>query len=154
MSCRAVQALLSRIIRVQHCALNNLLLYLLLDQRDGCAADEIVNKVRRSFWNYDFKAKALFFACSLAWMVVPTKSLSGFTANFCQSCGGKSALMMAAHTGSLGGVLFLLDHGADVCARDDLGRTVLDYALMNGFTIIHSILEDEMRKQKEKKEKT
>ena len=62
--------------------------------------------------------------------------------------------MMAAHTGSLGGVLFLLDHGADVCARDDLGRTVLDYALMNGFTIIHSILEDEMRKQKEKKEKT
>lgn len=79
---------------------------------------DILNNTRRVFCEYEPKAMALFFACNLAWMLVPAKSLSGFAANFCQSCGGKTPLMMAAHSGFLAGVLYMLDHGADVTACD------------------------------------
>jgi ankyrin repeat protein len=105
---------------------------------DTKAALELIDKgaeINRPGWT------ALHYACAVGNLAVIRKLIENSAYIDAESPNKTTPLMMAARGGHLSSVQFLIDEGADVTAKNELGLNAIDFAKSQNHIAIISLLE-------------
>ncbi len=105
---------------------------------DTKAAVELIDKgaeINRPGWT------ALHYASAVGNVVLMRKLIENSAYIDAESPNKTTPLMMAARAGHLSSVQFLIDEGADVTAKNELGLNAIDFAKSQNHTAIIKVLE-------------
>jgi ankyrin repeat protein len=116
---------------------------------DTKAALELIDKgaeINRPGWT------ALHYACAVGNLAVIRKLIENSAYIDAESPNKTTPLMMAARGGHLSSVQFLIDEGADVTAKNELGLNSIDFAKSQNHIAIITLLERYVKQAETKSE--
>ena len=116
---------------------------------DTKAALELIDKgaeIKRPGWT------ALHYASAVGNLVLMRKLIENSAYIDAESPNKTTPLMMAARAGHLSSVQFLIEEGADVTAKNELGLNAIDFAKSQNHNVIITLLERHMKQAETKSE--